>query len=88
MEFKSKVGKPWYEVVDHLDRKDVMLLLMVVLNNYFLFRESSTNNYTVLQLVLHVYQWWQTEKWSILKGELWAQSYPCHSQLTPGLVCG
>ena len=25
MEFKSKVGKPWYEVADHLDREDVML---------------------------------------------------------------
>ena len=33
MEFKSKVGKPWYEVTDHLDRKDVMALLKVVLNN-------------------------------------------------------
>ena len=27
MDFKSKVGKPWYEVADHLDREDVMLLL-------------------------------------------------------------
>ena len=25
MEFKSKVGKPWYEVTDHLDREDGML---------------------------------------------------------------
>ena len=33
MEFKSKVGKPWYEVADHLDREDVMLLLKIVLNN-------------------------------------------------------
>ena len=33
MEFKSKVRKPWYEVADHLDRKDVMLLLKIVLNN-------------------------------------------------------
>ena len=33
MEFKSKVGKAWYEVADHLDREDVMLLLKIVLNN-------------------------------------------------------
>ena len=33
MELKSKVGKPWYEVADHLDREDVMLLLKIVLNN-------------------------------------------------------
>ena len=33
MEFKSKVGKSWYEVTDYLDREDVMLLLKVVLNN-------------------------------------------------------
>ena len=33
MDFKSKVGKPWYEVADHLDREDVMQLLKVVLNN-------------------------------------------------------
>ena len=32
MAFKSKVGKPWYKVADHLDR-DVMLLLKFVLNN-------------------------------------------------------
>ena len=33
MEFKAKVRKPWYEVADHLDREDVMLLLKMVLNN-------------------------------------------------------
>ena len=33
MEFKSKVGKAWYEVADHLVREDVMLLLKIVLNN-------------------------------------------------------
>ena len=33
MEFKSKVRVAWYEVVDHLDREDVMHLLKVVLNN-------------------------------------------------------
>ena len=33
MEFKSKVGKAWYEDADHLDREDVMLLLKIVLNN-------------------------------------------------------
>ena len=33
MEFKSKSGKPWYEVADHSDREDVMLLLKIVLNN-------------------------------------------------------
>ena len=33
MEFKSKVGVAWYEVADHLDREDIMLLLKVVLNN-------------------------------------------------------
>ena len=33
MEFKSKVGKAWYEVADHLDREDVMILLKIVLNN-------------------------------------------------------
>ena len=33
MELKSKVGKPWYEVADHLDREDVILLLKIVLNN-------------------------------------------------------
>ena len=33
MEFKSKIGKAWYEVADHLDREDVMALLKVVLNN-------------------------------------------------------
>ena len=33
MEFKSQVRKAWYEVADHLDREDVMLLLKVVLNN-------------------------------------------------------
>ena len=33
MEFKSKVRKPWYKVADHLDRKDVALLLKIVLNN-------------------------------------------------------
>ena len=33
MEFKSKVGQAWYEVADHLDREDVMLLLKIVLNN-------------------------------------------------------
>ena len=56
MDFKYKVGKAWYEVADHLDREDVMALLKVVLNVYFPFRESSTNNYTVLQWVLHVHQ--------------------------------
>ena len=33
MEFQSKVRKPWYEVADHLDREDVVLLLKIVLNN-------------------------------------------------------
>ena len=33
MEFKSKVRKRWYEVADHLDREDVMLLLKLVLKN-------------------------------------------------------
>ena len=33
MDFKYKVGKAWYQVTDHLDRKDVMALLKVVLNN-------------------------------------------------------
>ena len=33
MEFKSKVRKAWYEVADHLDREDVMLLLKIVFNN-------------------------------------------------------
>ena len=33
MEFKSKVGKAWYEGADHLDREDVMLLLKIILNN-------------------------------------------------------
>ena len=33
LEFKSKVGKAWYEVADHLDREDVMALLKIVLNN-------------------------------------------------------
>ena len=33
LEFKSKVGKAWYEVADHLDREDVMVLLKIVLNN-------------------------------------------------------
>ena len=57
MDFKYKVGKAWYEVADHLDREDVIALLKVVLNNcVFPFRESSTNNYTVLQWVLHVHQ--------------------------------
>ena len=37
MEFKSKVRKPWYEVADHLDREDVMLLLKIVLNNCVFF---------------------------------------------------
>ena len=55
MDFKYTVGKAWYEVTDHLDRED-MVLLKVVLNNYFPFRESSTNNYMVLQWVLHVHQ--------------------------------
>ena len=32
-----KVGKPWYEVADHLDREDVMALLKVVLNNCIFF---------------------------------------------------
>ena len=55
MEFKCKVWQVWYEVPDHLDREDVMLLLKIVLNTvYFLFRESSTNNYMGLQWVLHV----------------------------------
>ena len=54
MDFKCKAGKPWYEVTDHLDREDVMALLKVVVNN-FLFRESFTNNYMVLQWVLHVH---------------------------------
>ena len=33
MDFKYKVGKAWYEVADHLNREDVMLLFKVVLNN-------------------------------------------------------
>ena len=33
LEFKSKVGKAWYEVADHLNREDVMALLKIVLNN-------------------------------------------------------
>ena len=33
MEFKSKVGKAWYDVADHLDREGVMLLLKIILNN-------------------------------------------------------
>ena len=33
MEFKSKVGKAWYEIADHLDREDIMLFLKIVLNN-------------------------------------------------------
>ena len=33
MEFKSKVRKAWYEVADHLDRENVMLLLKIILNN-------------------------------------------------------
>ena len=33
VDFKSKVGKPRYEVVDHLDGEDLILLLNVVLNN-------------------------------------------------------
>ena len=33
MDFKSNIGKPWYEVADHLDREDVIPLLKVVLNN-------------------------------------------------------
>ena len=33
MEFKSKVGKVWYEVADHLDREDIMLLLKIVQNS-------------------------------------------------------
>ena len=33
MEFKFKVRQAWYEVADHLDREDVMLLLKIVLNN-------------------------------------------------------
>ena len=41
MEFKSKVGKAWYEVAGHLDREDVMHLLKVVLNNsVFSFQEK------------------------------------------------
>ena len=36
IEFKSKVGQAWYEVADHLDREDVMLLLKIVLNNHVL----------------------------------------------------
>ena len=56
MEFKSKVGKAWYEVADHLDREDIMLLLKIVLNNcVFSFRDNSTNNYMGLQWVLHVH---------------------------------
>ena len=39
----------------------------------------------VLQWVLHVCQLWLTSIWNILKRELYAQSYPCHSQSTPGL---
>ena len=33
LEFKSIVGKAWYEVADHFDREDVMALLKIVLNN-------------------------------------------------------
>ena len=41
MEFKSKVGKAWYEVADHLDREDIMLLLKIILNNcVFSFQEQ------------------------------------------------
>ena len=41
MDFKYKVGKAWYEVTDHLDRKDVIALLKVVLNNcVFSFQEK------------------------------------------------
>ena len=55
MEFKSKIGKAWYEVADHLDREDVMLLLKTVLNNcVFSFQGQSTNNYMGLQWVPHV----------------------------------
>ena len=32
LEFKSKAGKAWYEVADHLDREDIMALLKLVLN--------------------------------------------------------
>ena len=41
LEFKSKVGKAWYEVADHLDREDVMALLKIVLNNFvFSFQDQ------------------------------------------------
>ena len=33
MEFKSKFRQAWYEVADHLDREDVMLLLKIIPNN-------------------------------------------------------
>ena len=55
MDFKFKVGREWCEVGDHLDREDIMAVLKVVLNNC-VFRESSTNNYMVLQWILHVFQ--------------------------------
>ena len=49
MDFKYKVGKPWYEVADHLDREDVMQLLKVVLNNCVFSFQGKFYNYTVLQ---------------------------------------
>ena len=71
MEFKSKVRQAWYEVADHLDREDVMLLVrLFLITVYFHFRESSTSNYTGLQWVLHVCPQWQTHIWSILRREL------------------
>ena len=69
MEFKSKVRKPWYEVADHLDREDVMLLLKLFsITVYFPFRDSSTDNYMGLPWVLYVPQLWQTSTWNTLKG--------------------
>ena len=37
MDFKFKVGKAWYEVTDHLDREDIVVLLKVGLNNCIFF---------------------------------------------------
>ena len=55
MELKSNAGKAWYEVADHLEREDIMLLLKIVLNNCVFSFQGQFYNYMGLQCVLHVH---------------------------------
>ena len=84
MEFKMHVDKAWYEVTDHLDRDDVILLLKVVLNNC-VFSIPGRVLQTITQDCNGVSMLTSSGKhvWSILRRELLTHSYK--TPATPAL---